>query len=154
VPVIPSSLIHETLKQVHDHIVGGHLGISKTYAKMKSRMYFPQMRKTVTDCIRSCDSCQRVNYSNTKPPGHMSSPLVTASWNTVHMDMMGPYVKSHPGGYQFIIVLIDYFSKWVEIFPSRLATATNISKILERQIFCRYGLPKFIVTDNGPCFIS
>jgi len=154
VPVIPASLITETLKQFHDHVVGGHLGVSKTYSKMKSRVYYPGLKKIVTDYIRTCDTCQKVNYSHKKPPGQMSSPSVNAPWTTIHMDLMGPYVKSHPGGYKFIFVLIDYFSKWVEIFPSRLATTKNISRILESQIFCRFGIPKTIVTDNGPCFIS
>jgi len=78
VPVIAASLTPENLKKFHDLIVGGNLRISKTYAKTKSRIYFPQLRKTITDYIRSCNTCQRVNYSNTKPAGLMSSPLVEA----------------------------------------------------------------------------
>jgi len=67
---------------------------------------------------------------------------------------MGPFTKSHPHRYTDVLVVIDSFSKWVEIHPLREATAKNIAKILETEIFCRFGMPLTIVSDNGSQFRS
>jgi hypothetical protein len=49
---------------------------------------------------------------------HAGSPI-TGPWETLHMDLMGPYVKSHPGGYTYLLVVIDDFTKWTEVFALR-----------------------------------
>jgi len=154
VPVIPSTMIPEILEYFHDSADGCHLGITKTYSRMKHRVYFPQMKKTVVEYVRTCNTCQQVNYDNVKPAGVMSSPVCSGPWESLHMDLMGPYVTSHPGSFNYLSVVIDYFTKWVEIFPVRRATTRELAKILERDIFCRYGLPKRVVTDNASNFIS
>ena len=154
VPVIPTSILQTTISSFHDNSASGHLGISKTYNRMKTRVYYPSLHKAVMNYVRSCPTCQRVNFDNRKPAGHMSSPVVTRPWSTVHMDLMGPYTKSQPGGHQFVFVLIDYFSKWVEIFPIRTVTSVKLINILKSEIFCRYGIPNNIVTDNASYFKS
>jgi len=154
VPVIPASLMSEVMKLFHDLPEGGHMGITKTYSKMKNRVYFPRMKDMVTKYVRTCKTCQQVNFDNQKPAGSMSSPSVSGPWETLYMDLMGPYVTSYPGGFNYLFVIIDYFTKWIEIFPLRKATTREISKILERQVFCRYGLPKTVLTDHATNFAS
>jgi len=153
-PVIPKSMISDVISFFHESLEGGHLGISKTYKKMKSRVYIPKLHSILVDYIRTCKVCQRVNYDNRKPAGIMSSPEVTAPWSTVHLDLMGPYTKSNPGNYHYIFVVVDYFSKWVEIFPLRQATTKSMVKFLHSDIICRYGAPKSILTDNASYFTS
>jgi hypothetical protein len=58
------------------------------------------------------------------------------------MDLMGPYVKSHPEGYTFLLVVTDDFTKWVEIFPLR--DATTARKVLEGNVLCRFFMPKYL----------
>src|SRR5665811_567687 len=67
---------------------------------------------------------------------------------------MGPYVKSHRSGFTNLLVVIDGFTKWTEIFPIRDATTTNIGKVLEQHLFSRLGMPRVIVSDNGSVFTS
>src|SRR5665811_2228712 len=153
-PVIPSSLVQQIISQFHDTLTGGHLGVEKTFGKIASRAYFKNMRKLVEEYVRTCDICQRVKYDNKKPPGMMTSSAITSPWDTLYMDLMGPYTRSHAGGFTNLLVVIDSFTKWTEIFPIREATTTNLGKVLEQHLFSRMGMPKCIVSDNGTVFTS
>ncbi|OXA43156.1 Transposon Tf2-6 polyprotein [Folsomia candida] len=153
-PVIPTTLLPKFLAEFHDSPHSGHLGVEKTKRKISSRAFFTHMHKRISEYIRSCDICQRVKISNQKPPGLLQSSPTEAPWETLYTDLMGPYVKSHPGGYTHILVVIDGFSKWTEIFPLRNATAVAVGKVLEEQVFCHFGMPKTLVSDNGTSFTA
>jgi hypothetical protein len=49
---------------------------------------------------------------------------------------------------------MDYFSRWVELFPLRSATGAEVARVLEQEIFLRYGASLYVLTDNGPAFVS
>jgi hypothetical protein len=66
---------------------------------------------------------------------------------------MGPYERT-PAGNRFLLVVTDVFSKWVEAFPMRRATAKATVRALENEVFCRWGYPSAIISDNGTQFTS
>jgi transposase InsO family protein len=154
VPVIPESLIPDVIHQFHDRAPGGHQGVERTFGKLSRSCFFNGMRKRVQEHVKTCPSCQKTKPDNRKPPGLMQSSPITGPWDTLYMDLMGPYVKSHPGGYTYLLVVIDDFTKWTEVFPLRDATAARICKVLEESLFCRFGMPKTLVSDNGSNFTS
>ena len=51
--------------------------------------------------------------------------------------------------HRFILVAIDYFTKWVEAASSASVTRSVVVRFIRREIICRYGLPRKIITDNG-----
>jgi transposase InsO family protein len=153
-PIIPESLVPEVISAFHDSLVAGHGGVERTMTKVSRSAYFKQMKSRIVDYVKTCPVCQRVKPDNRKPPGLMQSSPIGSPWEILYMDMMGPYVKSHPGAYTFVLVVIDDFTKWVEIFPLRDATAARIGKVLEESLFCRFGMPKTLVSDNGTNFTS
>lgn len=53
-----------------------------------------------------------------------------------------------------LLVFVDYFSRWVELFPMRTAIARTIATILRTEILTRYGVPDFILSDRGTQFVS
>ncbi len=55
---------------------------------------------------------------------------------------------------RFLLVIVDYFTRWVELFALRQTTATHIANVLIDEVICRYGIPLHILSDNGPQFIS
>lgn len=57
-----------------------------------------------------------------------------------------------PGGYKYLLVLVDAFSGWVEAYPSCSERATEVVKVLLKEIIPRYGFPDIIQSDNGPSF--
>src|SRR3954466_12168051 len=67
---------------------------------------------------------------------------------------MGPIHPPSSKGHRFILAIIDYFSKWAEAIPLREVKATDIVKFIKHYVIYRYGVPRRIVHDNGPQFIS
>ena len=85
------------------------------------------MRNTVKDYVSNCDTSQRYNYKNIKPAGKLISTNVTFLLETVGIDLIGPYPLSNPNRYRFVLVITDYFSKWVEFVPLRKASTQDVA---------------------------
>lgn len=68
------------------------------------------------------------------------------------INFMGPFPPSQ--GYQYILLAIDYISRWVEVIP----TATNDSKIvlkfLQKNILTHFGTPRVLLSDGGEIFLQ
>lgn len=69
------------------------------------------------------------------------------------MDLVGPLPRA-PGQRKFLIVAINYFSKWVEAEPLVTIATEKVKQFIWRSIICRYNVPESIVTDNGAQFAS
>src|SRR3954466_15370955 len=67
---------------------------------------------------------------------------------------MGPIHPPSSRGHRFILAITDYFSKWTEAIPLRKVKATDVVKFIKHYVVYRYGVPRQIVHDNGPQFIS
>ena len=70
------------------------------------------------------------------------------------MDFIGEINPTSSGQHRWILTNIDYFTKWIEVIPTRQATYTIIIKFLEENIFSRFGCPRRIITDNAQTFKS
>ena len=68
------------------------------------------------------------------------------------IDFMGPFPNSC--GYLYILVAIDYVSKWVEAIPSRTNDHVVVVKFLKKHIFSRFGMPRAIISDGGSHFCN
>jgi len=108
------------------------------------------MRKSVEDYVSTCSLCQIHKYSNKKPAGLMKSSPIGAPWQSIYLDLMGPY----PGVYKYLLVIVDKFTKWVELFPLRNSRSQLIINRLEHQVFTRYGYPLTLTSDNGKNLIG
>nr|KYP71460.1 Pol polyprotein [Cajanus cajan] len=69
------------------------------------------------------------------------------------MNMLGHFPLAK-GQVKFLLVAIDYFTKWIEVGPLAKITAKNIQRFTWKNLICRYGLPHAIITDNGRQFID
>ncbi|XP_071712674.1 uncharacterized protein [Rutidosis leptorrhynchoides] len=69
----------------------------------------------------------------------------------MHEDIVGPLTEP-PGGYKWLVVAIDYFTKWIEAKPLSITTGKHIEKFVWEHIICRLGIPQEIVSDNGKQF--
>jgi hypothetical protein len=68
------------------------------------------------------------------------------------IDFMGPFPNSE--GWEYILVAIDYVSKWVQALPCRAADAMHSKKMFHEVIFLRYGVPRIVISDGGSHFID
>jgi hypothetical protein len=80
--------------------------------------------------------------------------VATAVFETLFIDFIGPLPTSSLRGNKFCLVVIDQLSSWVELFPMTVATAKKVAEKLENEVFCRFGSPKNIISDNGSHFVN
>ena len=109
-------------------------------------MWWPSLDRVIENCAKQCVSCQE-NQKN--PPKAQLHPWETAihPWDRLHLDFAGPYQD-----YMWLIV-VDACSKWPEVISMTSTRAERTIHVL-RQLFARFGLPNYIVTDNGPQFAA
>lgn len=150
---VPSSLRSTLLKYFHDHPMAGHLGITKTLGRLQKRVYWPGLRRDVKKYVRSCETCQFTKPTNRKPGGFMQPVIASYPWEVAGVDFVGPLPRSGRGN-AYILVFIDYFTKWVEICPVREATAQVAAQKFISEVFSRHGAPTHIVSDRGTQFVS
>ncbi len=151
--VAPLSLRRKILHHLHNQKVGGgHLGITKTLEKIRSRFYWSGCKSDVTKWLEECPTCARV-----KPgPGYRSElTKVTARVPNeyVGMDLLGPLPQTESNNV-YILVVIEYFTKWVECYPLKDITAYSVADVFCREYITHYGLPQMIITDQGRQFES
>ncbi|XP_022014936.1 uncharacterized protein LOC110914454 [Helianthus annuus] len=114
--------------------------------------YWPGMHLDAVEILRKCTSCQCHAPKILRPKNPLV--LVTASWPFKQwgIDLVGPFPDA-PGAVKFIIVFVDYFTKWVEAKALASTTAMVIRKFIWEHIVCWFRLPLRIITDNGTNFV-
>ena len=134
---------------MHDHELSAHFGIQATYEKVKEKYWWKNMKRDVEKYVKSCDNCQRRN----NPRGlHELHPIeVKEPFHMIGIDVIGPLPRTEEGN-KYIVVAIDFFTKWPEAKAIKEANAKEISKFVYEEIICRHGCPKKILTDNGSEF--
>jgi transposase InsO family protein len=136
------------INQVHNTL-SGHHGVQRTMKKLtKSFETWPYMLQHVKKFVKECPLCQKI--SQMKPQIH-THPFTTSSYTPmecINIDFVGPYPD---GGY--VLVLIDCFSRWVELFAVDAASGecTAVSLL---QHFGRFGAPTQIRSDRGSHFVN
>ena len=141
-------------KSKESKAVGGHLGINNTMRAVSSRFYWPRMLDSVKKFIRSCPECQQENMTNMERGKQTLLPVSVpqALWFQIGIDLMGPLTPSTEG-HVYLMTCIDYFSKWIELFPLKSKCAEEVAEKLF-NLTCRYGPAKIHITDQGREFVN
>ncbi|XP_021985424.1 uncharacterized protein LOC110881499 [Helianthus annuus] len=142
------------IREIHEGICGIHAGPRMVVVKiMNAGYYWPGMHVDALRELRKCDSCQRHSPKTLRPKKDLIPVSTAWSFQQWGIDMVGPFPDA-PGAVKFIIVAVDYFTKWVEAKALASTTAMMVRKFIWEHIICRFGLPLKIVTDNGTNFAS
>ncbi|KAJ8375046.1 hypothetical protein SKAU_G00056260 [Synaphobranchus kaupii] len=149
---MPRPFIPSVLQLAHSHQLGAHPGVEKTLERIKARFYWPGVKKAGEDFCRSCPECQQV-----APRPHLCSPLIplpiiSIPFSRIGMDLVGPLPKS-ARGYQYILVILDYATRYPEAIPLRTMASKGIARELV-MLFSRVRIPEEILTDQGTPFMS
>jgi hypothetical protein len=153
-PVIPKILRTEILNDVHALPISGHLGFSRSYSHLYPHFYWKTMKKDLYNFIQACESCAiHKRYFGLQAGLLQPLPIPDSPFEFISTDIMGPLPETSKGN-KYIINAICHFSKWAEIKAIPDATAETIATFLEEQIFCRHACPKYLLSDNGPGYIS
>ncbi|KAG7567619.1 Integrase catalytic core [Arabidopsis thaliana x Arabidopsis arenosa] len=142
------------VREVHEGLCGSHASGRAMAFKIKRMCYYwPTM---ITDCVKFAQRCKRCQLHAPKihQPSELfssiSAPYPFMRWS---MDIIGPLHRSTRGA-QYLLVLTDYFSKWIEAEAYASIKDSAVNTFIWKNIICRHGVPYEIVTDNGPQFIS
>ena len=105
-----------------------------------------------SDCIKHVRTCHRYPaYQDRKnalpqPLHSLAAPWPFSAWG---IDVIGPMIFKVSNGHEYILVAIDYFTKWVEAASYKSVTQVVVAWFLKHNIICRYGKLKELITDNG-----
>ena len=154
VPVVPVKLRSKVISCFHDVPECAHLGFKRTRHAIMKRFWWRGMTKDIREFVKSCSVCQTVKCANKLPCGLMGHKMNKAeAMETVFVDIIGRLPTTRYKN-EYILVVQDEYTKWVEFFPMRDSTAPTIIKFLEDEVFCRFGFPRKIVSDNGTQFVG
>lgn len=128
-----------------------HLGYDKGFGVMSQRFYRYNMYQDLLDRVRACASCQQnkksAGGSRNEPKQDISGhPMVR-----IAIYLQGPSPCSSQG-IRYILVVQDYFSKWIELFPLPRKDADEVARTFHDEILTRYGYTRRLYTDKGKEF--
>ncbi|XP_057548014.1 uncharacterized protein LOC130826442 [Amaranthus tricolor] len=109
--------------------------------------------KDAEELIQRCPECQYHSKIGRKPSNYLTVLQAILPFDKWGMDLLGPFPPAK-GQRKFIIVAIDYFTKYVEAEALSSITDKQVCQFLWRNIITRYGIPRVIITDNGRQFVS
>jgi hypothetical protein len=138
------------MKEVHEGSFGTHASGNAMVKKLlRAGYYWMTMEAQCFNFVRKCHKCQIYADKVHVPPNPLS--LMSSSWPFAMwgIDMIGKIEPTASNGHRFILVAIDYFTKWVEAASYANVTKQVVARFLKRDIICRYGVPERIITDNG-----
>jgi transposase InsO family protein len=130
---------------LHAHEKLGHKGVFAVQTVIQARFFWINMRKDIHHHIKSCHECQIRSLKRQEIPLTVSTPV--SLFAKVYIDIMHMPAAY---GYQYIVAAKDDLSGTSEARALKNATAKNLAKFFWECIYCRYGAPLHVVTDNGP----
>ena len=153
--VVPKSVRKKVLEQQHESkISGGHFAFQKTLDRSRQRLWWPNMSK---DIERKCEN-SLTSQSQSTARKKLKAPLqkinVGIRFNKIAADILGPVTKKKIGGYKYIIVLTDYFTKIVVSTPLQNTTVEAVARAILEKWILLFGAPDSIHTDWGSNFCS
>lgn len=148
--VVPKRMEMEIIRFAHEN---GHFGVRKTYEILKREYYIQDARDKIMKFIRNCIPCILSNRKMGKQEGFLN-PIDKGDvpLDTYHIDHLGP-LASTKKSYNYLLVIVDAFTKFTWIYPTKTTRASEVIQKLEyqQQVF---GNPRRIITDRGSAFTS
>ncbi|RDX98258.1 hypothetical protein CR513_18845, partial [Mucuna pruriens] len=145
---IPDIETNSVLQFCHSAPGGGHYGSTRTARKvLDCGLYWPTIFRDAHHFVSTCKRCQKVGMTlNQRHEMPQQSILFCEVFYVWGIDFMGPFLVSN--GYSYILLAIDYVSRWVEA----VATITNDAKVVVD--FLKFGVPKMLINDQGSHFCN
>lgn len=135
--VIPKSMRLEVLTKLHN----GHIGIIKCKKRVRDMLYWPGVSRDIEEFVLKCKTCEKYRSFNCKEP-LISHEIPELPFCKIGMDF-ATY------GNQDYLIVVDYYSKWIEAKLVKDKTTDTVIKKL-KTVFATHGIPKMIVCDNMP----
>jgi len=143
----------EILDDIHAGECGHHSSASTLAGKVyRSGFYWPAALTNAAELIRTCEAYQFHAKQVHQPAQELQTIPLTWPFAVWGLDILGPFPRAQ-GGYRYLYVAIDKFTKWAEVEAVRTIPARSAVKFI-KGLVCRFGVPNRIITDNGSQFTS
>ncbi|XP_060194995.1 uncharacterized protein LOC132624194 [Lycium barbarum] len=142
----------QAMQEAHSGVCGAHQSGPKLHFHIKRMGYYwKTMVKDYLDYARRCKACQfHANFIH-QPPEVLHPTVASWTFEAWGLDVVGPLPKSS-GGHLYILAVTDYFSKWAEAVSLKEVKKENVANFIRVNIIYRFGIPRYILTDNGKPF--
>ena len=130
----------------------GHQGRERTLALLRSRFFCVRIDKDVADRIAKCANCVQRKPPSTNRRANLVSIETSSPMELVCMDYL--HLERSKGGYENILVITDYFTRYAQAIPTKNQTAHTIAKALFEQFIVHYGFLSKLHSDQGRNFES
>jgi len=137
----------EVMKLNHNR---GHLGTNNTYYQMKQHSWWPGMEEDIRTFVCTCDTCQKYKQDR-KDTTTGSAKIRPEPFAHIGLDIVGPLPITLQG-HRYIIVAVDFFTKWIEAEVLKEANAQNIAEFIHKEIICHHRYQLEITTNRGTEF--
>ncbi|GJY75534.1 reverse transcriptase domain-containing protein [Tanacetum coccineum] len=140
------------LDKCHHEPTGEHYRPNITAKKvLDSGFYWPTIIKEAHTLVRLCEACQKTGNISKRNEMPLNNIQVCEIFDIWGIDFMGPFSKSYK--FEYILVAVDYVSKWAEAQALPTNDARVVITFLKR-LFCRFGMPKALISDRGTHFCN
>lgn len=148
--LLPTSLKQHVLESLHSH--AGHQGVERTLSLVQKRCYWVTMKNDVEEFCKKCERCliSKAPLPSVKPP--IGNLLAFKPLDILAIDFT--LLEPASDGRENVLVMTDIFSKFTQAVPTRDQKATTVAKVLTKEWFFRYGIPRRIHSDQGRNFES
>ncbi|KAL0415949.1 UNVERIFIED_CONTAM: hypothetical protein Slati_3426800 [Sesamum latifolium] len=137
------------MEEAHFRVCSAHQSGPKIHFLIKTMGYYwPTMVKDCIDYAKRCQACQFHANLIHQPPEPLHPTIASWSFDAWGLDVVGPITKSSEG-HLYILAATYYFSKWAEVVPLKEVKNENVADFIRTNITYRYGVPRYIITDNG-----
>ena len=148
--VIPRHLRKLVLEACHDNT--GHMGIDKTYDRIRQNYHWKGIYRDVVHHVTSCVACNTRSLTQKRPPLQKMDD-VSIPFEKLAIDTCGPYTTSHAGN-KYLLTFVDMYSGWPEFYAIPDKSAQTVATVILEKIIPRHGCPAVLLSDNGTEFIN
>jgi ribonuclease HI len=142
----------ELMKEIHVGLCGSHIGSRPLLGKVfRQGFYCPKAASDAAELVQKCKGCQKCARDQKQPSS--LTQLIQPTWPLQRwgLNLLGPLLPAQ-GNLKYVVVAVEYFSKWIEAKPLATITSDTVQKFFWQNIVCRFGVPKAITMDNGTQF--
>ena len=140
-------------EECHASPYGGHFARDKTAQKiLQSGFYWLTLFKDCFEWVKHCDNCQRMDNISRRNEMPLQGILVVRIFYVWGIDFIGPFSSSF--GNLYILLAMDYVSKWVEAIACPKNDASTMVGFIQRNILSRFGSPRTIISNEGSHFAN
>lgn len=140
--------------EFHAGVLGSHSGYLRTYKRLTRSFMWPGAKRNVKMYVAECDTCQRNHYEFINPPGLLQPLSIPENaWRDIFYGLVEGLPSCN--GKSVLWVMVDRFTKYAHFVPlSHPYTAKMVADLFIQEIFRLHGMPRSIVTDRDPIFLS